>query len=77
MIEAMKQALEALTKYSDRVTEIRIKNDAIIYLRHAIAEAEKQEPERVGSFQRERSRQLGAKRIKLSNAFLHPPTTKA
>ena len=41
--EAMKLALEALTKNSDRVTEIRAKDQAITALREALAQPE-QEP---------------------------------
>ena len=43
-IEAMKQALEALTIQSDRVTEIGTQRKAITSLRQAIAELESQEP---------------------------------
>jgi hypothetical protein len=42
--EAMKLALEALTKNSDRVTEIRMKADAIKALEEALAKQEQGEP---------------------------------
>jgi hypothetical protein len=43
MIEVLKQALEALTINSDRVTEIGKQREAITSLRQAIAELESQE----------------------------------
>lgn len=44
--QALELALEALTKHSDRVTEIRTKDDAITAIREALAEqtAQQQEP---------------------------------
>ena len=47
MIEVLKQALEALTINSDRVTEIGKQREAIASLRQAIAELESQEPRNV------------------------------
>jgi hypothetical protein len=44
MIEVLKQALEALTINSDRVTEIGKQREAIASLRQAIKELESQEP---------------------------------
>jgi len=44
MIEVLKQALEALTINSDRVTEIGKQREAITSLRQAIKELESQEP---------------------------------